>query len=143
MSTKQHSSLALAVISAVDKGEPEPPKDATADSILSFRRELKSADVDGVGRIYFYDPPTVAEREASQKHMRMDEKGLTLSMFGMVDGVIARLKTADGRRPLFSSADRDRLLQMPARTLMALWNALGADQAKGLDGKMVDAAAKK
>lgn len=143
MSEVQHSDLQSAVVSVMSrrkKAEYDAQrKDATAQAILSFRRELKSAEVEDVGTVYFYDPPSVAEREAYHKHMRMDESGLSISLIGMVDGVIARVKTANGA-PMFSHSDRERLLEIPARTLMSIWHAIGGDRGKSLT---VEEAAKK
>lgn len=138
MSTQKHTGgLGAAVVQSIRRSAPA--KDATADAILNFRRELKSAEVEGIGTIYYMDPPSVAEREAYQKHMRFDDGGFSVSMLGMVDGVIARVRTAGGR-PLFNQADRPRLLDMPAGILISMWHAIGGDNAQSLS---VEAAEKK
>jgi hypothetical protein len=103
--------------------------DASATSILSLTRELKSAIAEGIGVVYFYDPPSVLEREASQKHMRFDQKGMSISMLGVVDGVLARVRTKDGRL-MFKEEDRKRLLDLPATSILEIWHAIGGEQGK-------------
>ena len=92
-------------------------RNATAEDFLSIKRELKSAEVKGFGLVYYYDPPSVAERDAYEKHLRLTTDGRTssvsISMEGIVDGIIARLKTADSRQ-LFFLHHRTRLMEMPA-----------------------------
>jgi hypothetical protein len=141
--SKIHSNLQLAVTSAVKRqDEQQPPQDATAAAILSFRRELKSADVDELGMtVYFYDPPSVAEKEAHQKHMRYDGNGLSVSLLGIVDGIIARVRNKAGKT-LFTEGDRARLLELPADRIMSIWNAIGGEAGR-LSQALVDAAEKK
>lgn len=117
-------------------------REISADDILTFRRELKAVAVDGLGTVHVYEPVSVAERDAYHKHMRFDGHGVTISMGGIVDGIIARLRDKSGRK-LFVEGNRQRLLDMPAETLLAIWHAIGGDSAKPLSDSMVDAAEKK
>lgn len=141
MSTRQHASLLSAVTSAV-KPEPAPIRDVTADTILRFKREIKEVVIEDLGRVYVYEPQSVTEREAYQKHMRIDETGVSISMMGMVDGILARVRDKNGAL-LFSSADRPALLNMPAERLMAIWAAIGGDSTKGLSKDLVEQTEKK
>lgn len=143
MSTKTHLNLVAAVASHAPQQDKPAPTDVSAADILgSIRRELKAVDVDGLGRVYVYEPVSVAEREAYQKHMRYDEHGLSAPMGGIVDGIIARVRDKAGRK-LFVEGNRQRLLDMSADTLLAIWHAIGGDSAKPLSSEMVDAAEKK
>lgn len=131
--SKTHASLSSAVVSVIQRKEPAPLADATLDNILyQFQRELKSAEVEDIGRLYFYEPQSVAERDAYQKHMRYDDKGVSISMLGIVDGIIARVRNKDGR-PLFSTGERDRLLNLPAERVMAIWHGIGGSSASPAD----------
>lgn len=101
--------------------------DATAEDLLGgFKRERKSAEVEGVGTIYFYDPPSVAERDAYYRHLRFEDGGISISLEGIVDGIIARVKNAESK-PLFRQIHRARLMDMPEDRLMAIWRAIGGD----------------
>lgn len=140
MSTRSHSSLVAAVVSSV-KPEPAPVRDVTADTLLSFKRELREVVVEDIGRLYVYEPMSVTEREAYQKHMRIDESGMSISMLGMVDGIMARVRNKSGLL-LFSSADRARLLDLPADRIMAIWSAIGGDSGR-LSKELVDQVEKK
>lgn len=116
--------------------------DATAETLLSgFKRERKSAEVEGVGTIYFYDPPSVAERDAYYRHLRVDDNGMSVSLEGIVDGIIARVKDANSR-PLFRLIHRERLMEMPEDRLMSVWRAIGGDKMKSA-GDLAEAAEKK
>lgn len=121
-------------------------RNATAEDFLSIKRELKSAEVKGFGLVYYYDPPSVAERDAYEKHLRLTTDGRTsavsISMEGIVDGIIARLKTADSR-PLFFLHHRARLMEMPAEILMAIWEAIGGPDIRSSGRELQDAAEKK
>lgn len=105
--------------------------DATAEDFLRIARVLREVDVPGFGTVYVNDPPTVAERDASNKHFRIDPDDGTIStsLEGIVDGVIARLKDKDGR-PVFRQIHRKRMLdEMAPATLLAIWGAIGGDGA--------------
>lgn len=106
-------------------------EDVSAEDILalSVKRELKSAEVEGVGKVYFYEPMTVAERDAYHKHIRADGDGVRITMEAMVDGMMARLRNKNGKL-LFEAHHRARVLSMPAETLLALWHALGSERAE-------------
>jgi hypothetical protein len=125
------------VVAAKKKAEMA---DASASSILSLTRELKAATVENIGVVYFYDPPSVLEREASQKHMRFDPKGVSISMLGIVDGIMARVRTKDARL-MFKDEDRKRLLDLPADAILGIWHAIGGAEGK-LDELIADAAKK-
>lgn len=140
MSTRMHSSLLSAVVSNV-KPEQASVRDVTADTLLSFKRELREVVVEDLGRFYVYEPQSVTEREAYQKHMRIDENGVSVSMLGMVDGILARVRGKNGLL-LLSSADRARLLELPAERIMAIWSAIGGDSGR-LSKELVDQAEKK
>src|SRR5690349_21734825 len=130
MTTRTHTNLRAAVVSVLQDVKPEAPVsgDVSAADILKLRRELVPVDVPSVGRIYVYEPVSVAERDAYQKHMRFDGNGLTVSMGGIVDGIIARVRDKAGRL-LFKESDRQSLLDGSAETAMAIWGAIGADAA--------------
>lgn len=116
--------------------------DATAEDLLGgFKREKKSAEVEGVGTIYFYEPPSVAERDAYYKHLRFDDGSVSISLEGIVDGIIARVKDVNSR-PLFKQIHRARLMDMPEDRLMAIWRAIGGDKMKPA-GELAEAAEKK
>jgi len=119
----------LAKAEEVSEAKRKAMQDLSLDDLFSFRRELKHADVEGLGRVYFYAPQSVAEREEYQKHIRLSQDGISISMNGIVDGVIARVRTKDGK-PLFQDADRKRLLGLSFETLTDIWNAMGGDSAK-------------
>jgi len=103
--------------------------DATAEDVLkAWKREKKSAEIEGVGTIYFYDPPTVAEAQAYFQHIRIDEHGRSMSMDGMVEGVMARVKGADSR-PMFRQIHRARLMDLPTEKLLEIWHAIGGEAA--------------
>lgn len=137
MTSRTHVSLVSAIQAKVEPVVQE----ATADAILAFRRELREIVIEDLGRLYVYEPQSVTEREAYQKHMRIDEAGMSISMLGMVDGIMARVRNKSGDL-LFSSADRPRLLSLPAERIMAIWSALGGDSGK-LSKDLVDHAEKK
>ena len=117
--------------------------DATAEDLLGgFKRERKSAEVDGVGTIYYYDPPSVAERDAYYRHLRFEDGGMSISLEGIVDCIIARVKGSDNR-PLFKQIHRARLLdEMSEERLLAIWRAIGGDNMKRA-GDLAEAAEKK
>ncbi len=118
--------------------------DATAEDFLrNFKRERKSAEIEGVGTIYFYDPPTVAEAEAYFQHIRLDEHGRSMSIEGIVEGIIARVKGADNK-PLFRKIHRSRLIdEMSVDKLLEIWRAIGGEQAYRSTGELAEAAEKK
>jgi hypothetical protein len=143
MTTRTHANLRTAVVTALQVTEQKPaPGEVSAEQILSFRRELKPFDVPGLGRVHAYEPVNVAERDAYHKHLRFDGNGLTTSMGGIVDGIIARVRDKAGRL-LFKEGDRARLLELPAETALAIWNTLGGDSADQLSEDMVGVAEKK
>jgi hypothetical protein len=114
------------------------PLDGSAEDLF-LSRELRHADAVGK-RWYFYWPPTVAEQNAYFKHIKYDAQGgMSISMEGIVDCLVARLKTRDGRQ-LFS--DRSVLMAASEQTLLAIWGAIGADRAVAM-GTLVEAAEKK
>lgn len=113
-------------------------EDATAEGILSLTRTLKSADVEGVGTVYYYDPVSLAERAASQKHIRTDGESITIGLEGVVDGLMARLKDKDGK-PMFFAQHRRRLMESPADRLQAIWNAIGGTGTGKLSEAVEDA----
>jgi hypothetical protein len=117
--------------------------DATAEQLLSgFKREKKSAEVDGVGTVYFYDPPSVAERDAYYRHLRFEDGGVSITLEGIVDGIIARVKDANSR-PLFKQIHRARILEeMSEERLMSIWRAIGGDKMRPA-GDLSEAAEKK
>lgn len=117
--------------------------DATAEQLLGgFKREKKSAEVEGVGTIYFYDPPSVAERDVYYRSLRFEDGGVSISLEGIVDGIIARVKDANSR-PLFKQIHRARMLEeMTEERLMAIWRAIGGDKMKPA-GEIAEAAEKK
>lgn len=108
--------------------------DATAEDLLGgFKREKKSAEVDGVGTIYYYDPPSVAERDAFLRHVTQTDEGRVFSLEGIVDGIIARVKRADGK-PMFFLHHRSRMLEeMSEARLLEIWRAIGGDKATRAD----------
>ena len=116
--------------------------DATAEDLLgSFKRERKSAEVDGVGTVYYYDPPSVGERDAYYRHLRFEDGGVSISLEGIVDGIIARLKNAESK-PLFKQIHRARIMDMPEERLLAIWRAIGGDNMRSA-GELAEAAEKK
>lgn len=133
----------LAEAQAVAEQKKLALRDLSAADILSFRRELKAVSVDGLGTFYVYEPISVAERDAFQKHTRLDPitRLLHSTMRGIVDGIIARARNKNGVL-LFSEVDQARLLEMPAERLLDIWNAIGGASAE-LSEAMVDAAEKK
>lgn len=116
-------------------------EDVSAEDILSFslKRELRAVEVEGVGRVYVYEPQSVAEKNAYQKHVKYDGEFAKISLDGMVDGIIARVRNSDGK-PLFEQSQRAKLFEMSAEVLATIWNALGAETVTELTS---DAAAKK
>lgn len=120
----------------------EPPKDAALEDFFSIRRELKSCDIEGLGRIYFFTPQNVTERDAYHKHVKFDGQTMTVSLAGMVDGIIARVRTREGAQR-FNATHRQRLFDMPSDLLLTIWNALGEEAASALSQETVDVAAKK
>lgn len=106
-------------------------QDVSAEDILSLalKRELTSAEVDGVGKIYFYMPQSVAERSAYLKHVSIDPVNsvVRISVEGVVDAIIARVRNKDGK-PLFDQAQRPRIMAMSSEVLGAIWNALGDER---------------
>lgn len=135
MTTRTHANLQLAVVSAIQRNEP---KDATPDAILSFRRELKSADVADIGTVYFYDPPSFAE--SAPVLASMGEDGTT-KIGAIVDSIIARVRAKSGK-PLWTSANRQALLDLPPDVILRIWLAIGGP-GSGLSAKMVESAEKK
>jgi hypothetical protein len=136
MTTRTHSNLQIAVVSAIQR--QEPPKDATPDAILNFRRELKSAEVADIGIVYFYDPPSFAE--SAPVLASMGEDGTT-KIGAVVDSIIARVRDKAGK-PLWSATHRQGLLDLPPEVILRLWMAIGGPGA-GLSAKMVETAEKK
>lgn len=119
------------------QAETKPLDGSAEDLILS--RDLRHADVVGK-RWYFYWPPTVAEQNAYFKHIKYDAQGgMSISMEGIVDCLVARLKTKDGRQ-LFS--DRSILMAASEQTLLKIWSAIGADRSVAVS-ELVEAAEKK
>jgi hypothetical protein len=119
------------------QGETKPLDGSAEDLILS--RELRHADAAGK-RWYFYWPPTVAEQNSYFKHIKYDAQGgMSISMEGIVDCLVARLKTKTGAQ-LFS--DRSVLMQSSEQKLLAIWGAIGADRSASVDA-LVETAAKK
>ena len=139
MSTRQHATLEDARISQLEvRRAQEVDSDLSAESILgSFRRELKFADIEGLGRdgrsgrVWYYHPQSVAEKDAYHKHIRYSEEGVKISMGAMIDGIIARVRNDKGA-PMFTAQHREKLLQMDASLLQRIWNALGAEVAEPL-----------
>lgn len=121
--------------------------DATADDFFVWERVKKSAEIDfgeGVGTktIYFYQPQTVSERDAYSRHViRYYDGGASISLEGMVDGIIARVKKADST-PMFYAHHKPKLLEMPNERLVEIWNALGAGEYER-PAPIAEAAAKK
>ncbi len=116
--------------------------DATAEALLgNFKRELKSAEVEGVGTIYYYEPPSVSERNAYYRHLRFEDGGMSVSLEGIVDGIMARVKDANSK-PLFRQIHRNRLMEMPEARLMAIWRAIGGASVASAED-LVEAAEKK
>lgn len=104
-------------------------EDVSAEDILSLglKRTLVSAAIEGVGRVYYYDPPSVAEGDAYHKHIRIDGEGtMRISLEGMVDGILARLKNKDGK-PLFEQSQKPKLMQMSNEVIASIWTALKAE----------------
>lgn len=127
---KQHGNLQDAVASIVDRQKLKAEaKDATPADLFAFKRELRAAEVEGFGRIYYYFPQSVAEKNAYQKHVRFEAGAVTVNLEGLVDGIIARVRSADGRL-MFTVQDRSRLFDASADLLMSIWIALGADVAE-------------
>lgn len=101
-----------------------------------WKRELKSADVDGLGTIHFYAPPSFAEmRPYANGVVSGDVAG------GMLDSIIARVKRADGK-PRWLKHHRTDLEQMPAKALYALWSAIGGETLQS-PGELSESAEKK
>lgn len=116
--------------------------DAKAEDFFNWQREKKSAEVDGIGTIYYYDPQTVAERDAYERHMRYADDGtVSVSLEGIVDGIIARVKNVDSK-PLFYAHHRSKLMEMPYPQLSAIWRAIGGAAIKSA-APLSDVAAKK
>ncbi len=74
------------------------------------QRELKSADVEGFGRIYYRHPMTAAERFEILAKL---ENGETMTARDLAQIIIARALKADGTLK-FAPAHIDALLQAPA-----------------------------
>jgi hypothetical protein len=128
--SKLHGNLQDAVASIVDRQKQRAaPKDATPADLFLLRRELRFADVENLGRVYYYHPQSVAEKNSYQKHIRFEGEAVTISLDGLVDGIIARVKTAEGK-PMFFVQDRQRLMDAPAEILMDAWAKLGAEEAE-------------
>jgi hypothetical protein len=136
VSTRTHSSLQIAVVSAIQR--QEPAKDATPDTILSFKRVLKAADVADLGVVYFYDPPSFSE--SAPVLASMGEDGTT-KIAAVVDSIIARVRDKAGK-PLWTAAHRQTLLDLPPEVILRMWMAIGGPGA-GLSASMVEAAEKK
>lgn len=116
--------------------------DAKAEDFFVWERVKKSAEIDGVGVIYFYEPQTVSERDAYSRHViRYDDGGASISLEGMVDGIIARVKKADST-PMFYAHHKPKLLEMPGSRLVEIWNALSVGAASS-EESLTDTAAKK
>lgn len=120
--------------------------DATAEDLLSgWKRELKSFEVDtpkGKLMLYYYDPPSVAELTVYYRNLRADERGAqVVDLDGMVDSIIARVKTADSK-PMFRRIHRSRMLEWPRQVLAEIWRGIGGDGA-GSVAELAEAAEKK
>lgn len=117
--------------------------DATAETLLGgITRERKSADIPGCGTIYWWDPPTVAERDAYYRHVRIEDGAMTVSLEGIVDYIVARVRGADNQ-PLFRAVHRSRLLaEMTEDRLMQIWRAIGGDAMQSAP-ELLEAAEKK
>lgn len=117
--------------------------DATAEGLLGgVKREKKSAEVGDLGTIYYYDPPSVAERDAYYRHLRFEDGCVSITLEGIVDGIIARVKDVNSR-PLFKQIHRSRILaEMSEERLMAIWRAIGGDKMKPAD-ELAESAEKK
>ena len=116
--------------------------DASAEDLLNgFKRERKSAEVEDIGTIYYYDPPSVAERDAYYRHLRFEDGGVSVSLEGVVDGIIARVKNAESK-PLFRQIHRQRLMDMPEARILAIWRAIGGDNMRAA-ADLAEAAEKK
>jgi hypothetical protein len=113
VSNRTHATLQLAVVSAVQRTEP---KDATADALLSFKREFKSAEVPDIGTVYFYDPPSFIE--SSSILASMDEDS-TVKIAAVVDAIIARVRDKAGK-PLWAAANRQALMDAPPEVIIRL-----------------------
>lgn len=112
----------------------------TVAAMLSFRRELKRVDVPGLGPLFVLRPMSVTEREAYHKHTRWSPTGLSQSMLGFVDGIIARARDESGRL-VFNESHRDKLLDFSAEQIRAIWDAMGDEPA--FSDVLIDAAEKK
>lgn len=126
-----HSNLADAIASIKDRQKlKQQLQDVSAEDIiaLALKRELRSADVPGIGRVYYYSPQSIAERDAYMKHVRFNGKDARISLEGMVDGIIARVRNKDGQ-PLFVQSQRDLVMKFSDEVVQAIWNALSEDQA--------------
>lgn len=130
MSTKTHGSLQGAIVANIAEARQRVVLDASADQIiaLALKRELLSVEVDGVGRVYYYSPQSVAERDAYHKHVRYDGEAARISLEGMIDGIVARVRNKDGK-PLFDSSQRDLLMRLSNPVIQSIWNALGNEVA--------------
>lgn len=123
--------------------------DATAEDILGgpsgWKRQKKSAEVEIAGEkrtIYYYDPPSVAERDAFQSQIKYADSGeKSFSLAAIVDGIIARVKDANGR-PLFRQIHRSRMLEMPQDVLLDIWSAIGGANVQSA-AELAEAAEKK
>lgn len=120
--------------------------DATAEDLLDgWKRELKNFDVDtpkGKLTLYYYDPPSVSELTVYYRNLRADERGAQMvDLDGMVDSIIARVKTADSR-PMFRKIHRARMMEWPRQVLADIWRGIGADGA-GSEVELREAAEKK
>lgn len=120
--------------------------DATAEDLLDgWKRELKSFDVDtpkGRRTLYYYDPPSVSELAVYYRNLRVDERGAqAVDLDGMVDSIIARVKTADSR-PMFRKIHRQGMMEWPRSVLAEIWRGIGGDGA-GSFAELAEAAEKK
>jgi hypothetical protein len=110
--------------------QKEALKDVSADEIiaLALKRTLVRKDVDGLGRVYVYEPQSIAERDSYHKHIRFNGTEARISLEGMVDGIIARVRNSKGDT-LFLPSQRDIVMRFSNEIIQAIWNALGEEQA--------------
>lgn len=117
---------------------------ATAEDFFA-KRERKSVDVEigsEMRTIFYYDPPSVAERDAFIRGVTHTEQGLMFGLDAIVDGIMARVKD-ENSRPLFKKIHRSRMLEeMSEPQLMAIWRAIGGDSMRSADD-LVETAEKK
>jgi hypothetical protein len=126
-----HSSLGDAVASIMDRQKQKAQvQDVSAEDIiaLALKRTLVPKDVEGLGRVYVYEPQSVAERDSYHKHIRFNGTEARISLEGMVDGIIARVRNSKGEQ-LFTTAQRDLVMRFSNEVIQSIWNALGEEQA--------------